>query len=572
MKRALVLFILVLPTLAAGLDWQPWSDNLFARAKQQDRLVLLDLEAVWCHWCHVMAETTYKDPAVDALLEQNYLLIRVDQDSRPDISHRYEDYGWPATVIFDSNGKELVKRQGYIEPAEMARLLKAVIEEPTPKPSVVPEKLIEFAASAQMSVELRAKLHTRYLAGYDHKQGSWGFSQKYLDWDSVELAIALARQGDANAAGMARKTLDEQFHLIDPVWGGVYQYSTGGNWKEPHFERIMQFQAANLRIYSLGYEQWHAPEYRKAALDVHRFLHEFLTSPEAAFYTSMDADLVDGEHSAAYFKLDDAGRRKLGIPRIDRHIYSRENGWAIEAVVALYEATGDEQYLAEARRAADWIIANRPIANGGYRHDERDLAGPFLGDTLAMSRAFLKLYEATADRRWLTRAADGVRFIAANFRNAAGAGFVTSRTATDAAYRPEPEHDENLSLARTANLLASYTGDAAFRETAIEAMRFAVTPDIAKEYTPAGLLLTDLELSHPPVHITVVGAKSDAAAHRLFLNALTYPCGYRRVEWLDRAEGPLPNSDVEFPVLSESAAFLCSGNTCTRLGKSAPQW
>jgi uncharacterized protein YyaL (SSP411 family) len=570
MKRALALLLFIYPAIAAdSLNWQPWSDDIFARAKQQDRLVLLDLEAVWCHWCHVMAETTYKDPATVALLQQKYLLIRVDQDSRPDISHRYEDYGWPATVIFDANGKELVKRQGYIEPAEMARLLKAVIDDPTPKPSVVPEKQIEFATSAQLPDDLRTRLRARYLAGYDRKHGSWGFSQKYLDWDSVELAIAMARQGDANAAAMARKTLDEQFHLIDPVWGGVYQYSTGGNWKEPHFEKIMKFQAENLRVYSIAYSQWRTPEYRNAALDIHRFLHDFLTAPEGGFYTSMDADLVDGEHSASYFKLDNAGRRKLGIPRVDRHVYARENGWAIEAVVTLYEATGDPQYLSEARRAAEWIIANRSLDNGGFRHDAQDVSGPYLGDTLAMSRAFLKLYEATADRQWLTRAAAGLGFIAANFHNAAGAGFLTSRTATDAAYRPEPEHDENLSLARFANLMASFTGNTAFRDVALEAMRFAVTPDVATEYTPAGLLLADLEMTHPPVHITVVGPKSDPEARNLFLRALTYPTAYRRVEWLDRSEGTLPNSDVDFPVLPESAAFLCSGTSCSRLGKAA---
>jgi len=89
---------------------------------------------------------------------------------------------------------------------------------------------------------------------------------------------------------MARQTLDTQFNLIDPVWGGVYQYSTGGDWKEPHFEKIMQMQTENLRIYALAYAQWHRPEYLKAATDIHRFLKTFLMSPEGALYTSQNAD------------------------------------------------------------------------------------------------------------------------------------------------------------------------------------------------------------------------------------------------------------------------------------------
>ncbi len=213
------------------------------------------------------------------------------------------------------------------------------------------------------------------------------------------------------AEKMARQTLDAQLNLLDPAWGGVYQYSTDGDWKHPHFEKIMQMQAENLRIYSLGYAQFRKPEYLKAAQEIHRYLKTFLMSPEGAFYTSQDADLIDGVHSDKYFKLDDAARRKQGIPRVDKHSYSRENGWAIAAFAAFYQATGDESVLAEAKRAAEWVIANRGLSGsaGGFRHDEKDATGPasfgpFLGDTLAMTRAFMALYASTGDRVWLGQA------------------------------------------------------------------------------------------------------------------------------------------------------------------------
>ena len=77
--------------------------------------------------------------------------------------------------------------------------------------------------------------------------------------------MARARAGDTKSGEMARQSLNAQFNLIDRVWGGVYQYSVGGDWKEPHFEKIMNFQAGNLRIYSLAYEEWHDPQYLKAA-------------------------------------------------------------------------------------------------------------------------------------------------------------------------------------------------------------------------------------------------------------------------------------------------------------------
>src|ERR1700674_5717452 len=77
----------------SGLEWRPWSDAAFADARAEHKFVLLDLEAVWCHWCHVMDDVTYRDPIVIQLLNQRYVLVKVDQDARPDISNRYENYG-----------------------------------------------------------------------------------------------------------------------------------------------------------------------------------------------------------------------------------------------------------------------------------------------------------------------------------------------------------------------------------------------------------------------------------------------------------------------------------------------
>src|ERR1700748_133176 len=121
MSRSILVLLLVLglhlraaPSPEEPLHWQPWTNELFAQSAREHKLVILNLHAVWCHWCHVMEETTYKDPKVIALLKSKYLTVEVDADSRPDLANRYEDYGWPATIIFDQNGKEIAKRRGYI--------------------------------------------------------------------------------------------------------------------------------------------------------------------------------------------------------------------------------------------------------------------------------------------------------------------------------------------------------------------------------------------------------------------------------------------------------------------------
>jgi len=546
-----------------ALHWQPWSQAAFEQARREHRFVLFHLEAVWCHWCHVMDATTYKDPKVIQLLNSRYVLVRVDQDSRPDLSNRYEDYGWPATVVFAADGSEIVKRQGYLEPEEMASILQAIIDDPSPGPSVQREKPMVYASQASLTPEQQTELQKSYLAGYDRVHGSWGFNQKYLDWDSVEYSIDLAQAGDKNAEQRARQTLHVQLRLLDPAWGGVYQYSTDGDWNAPHFEKIMQMQAENLRIYALAYAQWGDPEYLHAATEMARFLKTFLTGPEGAFYTSQDADLIEGKHSADYFARDDAARRKLGVPRVDRRQYARDNGWMITALAALYSATGDRQYLDAATRSARWVLYNRSVLGGGFRHDMHDVAGPFLGDNAAMARAFLALYSATGDRAWLTRAEAAAKFIQQNFRNPAGAGYLTSHTPTDRSYTPHPERDENVMVLRFANVLEHYTGDSADRDMAENAMRYLAAPVVANRLPASSVLLAERELTSAPLHLTIVGHKDDPAAQALFQAALCYPSSYKRLEWWDARAGRLPNPDVHYPELARPAAFVCADRTCS---------
>jgi uncharacterized protein YyaL (SSP411 family) len=549
--------------LSGKLNWLSWSDAVFSQAKHEQRFVLLDLEAVWCHWCHVMDVTTYRDPKVLALLHGRYLTVRVDQDSRPDLSNRYEDYGWPATVVFDAAGHEIVKRQGYLTPGEMASMLQAIIDDPTPGPSVRAEPEIAYPANPLLAGSRRAQLEKDYLAGYDAKQGSWGADQKYLDVDSVELAIDKAALGDAHAETMAKQTLDAQLQLLDPEWGGVYQYSTDGVWTKPHFEKIMSVQAENLGIYGEAYAQWHDPKYLHAAQAIQQFLATFLSSPDGAFYTSQDADVIEGQHSADYFALNDQQRRKRGIPRVDTHMYARENGWAIAALASLYEVTADPKALDQAVRAADWVTEHRALPGAGFRHGAKDVAAPFLGDSIAMTRAYVALYRVTADRKWLKNATASMGYIDRTFRSPSGAGFVSAAAATDRAYQPHPQRDENVSVARTANLLFHSTGDAKYRSMSDVAMRYLAAAPVATRLPVASVLLADYEMGRPPLHLTVVGRKDDPAAKALFLAALQYPSLYKRLEWWDAREGRLPNADVQYPSVPRAAAYVCTERTCS---------
>jgi len=553
------------PSSAAdGLKWSGWDDELFARATAEKRFVILDLEAVWCHWCHVMEKTTYANPQVQNLLASKYLPVRVDQDANPDLSSRYGDWGWPATIVFGPDGTEIAKIRGYIEPERMQALLKAIIDDPSPGPSVGEAFEVKPSTSAFLNKEARAELTKNVDESYEDNLGGWGESQKYIDADSLDLAITRAETGDATAIKRARQTLDAAVALIDPIWGGVFQYSEAGSWSHPHFEKIMSFQAQYLRQYSQAYALWKDPKYLAAARDIERYLAAFLTSPDGAFYVSQDADLDHDTDGHTYYALPDGERRKLGMPRIDKNVYARENGWAISGLAAYYDIANDPKALEIAVRSAKWVIDNRALPNGGFRHGDKDRGGPFLGDTVAIGQAFLDLYAATGNRDWLTSAAKAGDFVV-TFRDDAG-GFLTSKTSegkTGVFAKPAKLMDDQVQVARFMNLLDRYYGNASYREQASHAMRYLASASAEMLRPLPGVLLADEELAIEPTHMTVVGHKDDPKAQALHAVARALPARYKRLEWLDLREGKLPNPDVEYPDLGEPAAFACSNRICS---------
>jgi uncharacterized protein YyaL (SSP411 family) len=484
------------PTTQPAITWNFYGDDAFARAKRDHKLIILDLQAVWCHWCHVMDEKTYSNPDVQKLLKDNFVAIKVDQDSRPDISNRYEDYGWPATIVFDSDGHEIVKRRGFIPPDQMIAMLKACVADPTPGPSIEVVRAIHPATQPALSPQVKAKLSKDLSAFYDEKNAGWGTGFKFIDADLIEYCM---RQQDEHAQQMARKTLTAGRKLVDPAWGGVYQYSTDGDWDHPHFEKIMSYQADDMRTFARAFATWHDPNDLDAAEAIHHFLTTFLLSPDGAFYTSQDADQIPGVHGGEYFALDDAARRKLGVPRVDTNIYSRENGWAINSLVTLNECTRDADALKQAVTAADWIADHRSLPGGGFSHGDHDPAGPYLGDTLAMGRAFLHLYQVTHDGRWLTRAtaaADFIRshFVAADEQKSPG---VFTCASCGGSMPAQAEVDENIAVVRFGVALHAVTGKIEDQRLAERAMRYLAAPEVANKrgFLVGGLLIADEEMN-----------------------------------------------------------------------------
>jgi len=492
-----------------ALPWADFNAATFAKAKAERRFIVMDGSAEWCHWCHVMEATTYHDPAIRKLLAERFVQIKVDIDSRPDLEERYGDYGWPATVIFSPDAEELGKYRGYIAPEQFAEILKAVIDAgdraaksapqgakrasgpmtPISPPSPLPEEEIEWIHHFT-EVEL-----AEY---YDDNEGGWGRSQKApLAWDNA-WALARAKDGDAKFREKVLFTLDRQRKLIDPVWGGIYQYSAASDWDHPHFEKLMPFEAGALDNYAAAYALTHDAKHLEAAKAMRGYIDAFLRGPEGGFYTTQDADLNAHDPSKPfmsghdYYAKGDAERRALGVPRIDTHEYGKDNGLAIAAYVTLYEATSDASALAEAQKAADRILATHLTPRGGIAHDAQPSAKVLhLADNAAMGFALMRLYEATKRPETLASATRIADFMMKELLDPEGGGFYASTPGPDAvgvfATRRKPFEDNVMAirfLARAHN--------AAYAKAIAGAIRAIATPE---EIKGRGRMLGDFLLA-----------------------------------------------------------------------------
>jgi uncharacterized protein len=571
MRRFLVLLLILVAGPARAettLPWQKWSPALFETAAREDKYILLHMAAVWCHWCHVMEGTTYRDPAIQKAILDKFIPVRVDQDSDPELSYRYENWGWPATIMLDKDGNEIFKRRGYIPPELFAKLLAAVIEDPSALPSLTMGATVDPDAVG-LSDARRARTESLMLQSYDKQHGGFGETQRLVHGDTLEWALDRSRPLQRNAdtdiwRDVAGRTLTGARRLIDPVWGGMFQYSDKVDWSGPHFEKLLNVQRDAMRAYVLAWQIGRDDADLRAAKDIGRWLMDFMRDDSGAFHTSQDADVSHGEHGDVFYAKSDAERRAGPQPPIDRNAYARENGWAIASLAALYDVTGDQALLEAATKAFDWAQANRRAPNGGFGHARATNDDTHLGDTLAMAEAALALYRSTAERRYLALAAEWAEVIARDHRDPAG-GFMVRRPepgAKGVLAKPVRQVDENVATTRLFNLLARNTGRTDFRAAAEHGMRYLIALAEDDLVVP-GALLADRELSREPAHVTIVGAKDDPAAQALYATARQYPTRYLRIEWLDRREGPLPAADVEYPELAEAAAFACANGACS---------
>lgn len=570
------------PASESAVEWSPWETATFVRANGENKLILINVIASWCHWCHVMDEVTYADPEVAALLREHFVVIRVDSDARPDILERYRAWGWPATAILSPEAQPVVNLRGYREPEVFAALLRELVAEHGRGELRAFDEVEAQAAPADADLaRIRDKAAAQLDAYFDEEGLGWGAKQKYPWSEPIEYAFVRARIHQDQPEQVAWReralaTLAAEAALIDPVWGGMYQYSSKGVWDQPHFEKIAMIQAGALENHAHAALITKDLRWVEAARPITEYLLGTMQDPAGGFYTSQDADLrreggesegrgsVDGPE---YYALDDASRRALGIPRIDTAVYADLNGLTIHGLCELYRASGEPALLEAATRAADRILATHRDASGGFGHGPgaptKELR--HLADQAAMGWALVALHRVTGDRRWLREAETTAKFMVAKLRAKDGGLFAHTKDPAAVgvfAERNEPLPENALAALFFIELHGLLDGDGSvetpYRDHA-RAILLAVGDDaqIESRGKVVGRYLIALELLLATSYdLTIVARPDDPAGDELHFAALKL--------WEPRVSLERSAPGERYPDTGAAAIYLCSDVACSQ--------
>ena len=525
----------------AEVQWVDWDQATFARAAAEDRIILINVVAEWCHWCHVMEETTYADPEVARLLRDNFVTIRVDSDARPDVSERYRAWGWPATAVLTPDARPVTELRGYKNPETFAEFLRGLVAErdagtlrrrgpAEPKP----------AAGGRDLAPIRTRVAAQMDEFWDEANAGWGQRQKYPWPAPIELSLVRARVHDDEAVWGERAvaTLQAQLALLDPVWGGMYQYSVGGVWNDPHYEKIAMIQAGAIETYALAARATGDDALLQPARQVAAYVLDVMQDPDGGFYTSQDADLRREDGStivgAEYYAMSDGQRRAAGMPRIDTAVYADLNGLTITALCELYRAGRDPDALEAAIGAAERLQRTHLVESAGaYLHGEDDDRRGLLhlSDQAAMGRALLALYTVTGDVQWRDRAQRLGDFVLEHLQADDG-GFFAHTVDPSAvgvfAERRLPVEENGQAARFLLELHWVSDGDGTTQTPYLSAarralLRVGMTPKLPREGKVVGRLLLGTELAQAGhVDVTVVGETDDAKAQALWEAALRW--------------------------------------------------
>jgi uncharacterized protein len=323
------------------IHWHEWGEAVFARAKAEDKPILLDIGAVWCHWCHVIDRESYENPEIAKIVNENFVAVKVDRDERPDVDSRYQSAigalsgqgGWPLTGFLLPDGKPFYGGT-YFPPEDqggrpgLRRLLLAVADSYRNKRADLERaanSLTEAVAQAETFSGAHAKLDVTVVDAqiqsimklFDSRNGGFGQSPKFPHPSAIELLLDRYQQTkDKQLLVAVESTLEKMAHggVYDQLSGGFHRYSVDERWLVPHFEKMSYDNSELLRNYLHAWQVTQTPLFREIAEGIIGWANDVLSDQyNGGFYASQDAD-YSLEDDGDYFTWTVAEIREMLLP------------------------------------------------------------------------------------------------------------------------------------------------------------------------------------------------------------------------------------------------------------------
>ena len=540
------------------IAWLPWGAEAFAKAQEENKPVLLSISAAWCHWCHVMDETTYQDTDVAGFINQEFVAIRADSEHRPDINTRYNVGGWPTTAFLTSHGG-LIGGATYLPPDQLLAMLSemasAYREQKTQLYDQARQLLHQrrdrarHPAAGPEVEEVLVDMVARVVTGaYDAKNGGFGTAPKFPNPSVVQFVLHLARtSGEEFYRVMLEKTLDGMAKgpLYDGEEGGFFRHSANADWSEPQLEKLLEDNLGLAGIYLDAYLLLNRDDYRQVACQTIDYMTAHLYSDAVPGFRGSQ-----GAHSE-YFSLPMAARDGQTPPATDDACYTASNA---RAVILLLDASWKLERPALGQSALDVLAPLSKMAQEGRLSHVYTEAGPspvpaFLADWAALLDALLAAYHHTGREDYLEGAKGAGAVLVDRFFDQDKGGFFDTEEDTDAIgylqvrEKPLPE---NVAAALALLNLYQATRNADYREVAQATLSAFV--ESYREYGEFSAVygLAVHHLLNSPVEITIEGSAQDQGTMAMLRAA---------------ARLPYPNLEIR-PVLSDNADTPAQAQVC----------
>lgn len=539
-------------------DWEPFNENVFKKAKRENKLVVLHLGANWSHWCHEMEESTYSNSLIIDYLNKNFIVCKEDHDARQDLTSIYGQYGWPATIIFDADGHELAKESGFINNDRFMNMLTQIHNNPTPLPNNTLQIDIRTTSDSakQQSLQL---LKNKFLNSLDLKEGGFNFGQKHIDFESFEYAFNHSST-DTTFQQWVQTSIINSTSVYDHIWGGVFQYSTNNDWKHVQYEKLLSVQARYIKMYCWYYKRYHEIDALKKAEGTAAYVDRFLKANNGLYYNAQDADLVPGEKATDYFALEDAERMKQGVPAVDQYIYTYNNAEIAEAFLILWATNGNKIYLDKATKCVN-ILMHKHKLNNSYIHSEAyGTIFVSLKDNLAVLKTLMLMYRATGNTIYKSAAAQLVREIATTFNS--GKGYLYSFIGSSP-IKATYNISENIEACRLLNYSSYFFKNTKYKSLSEDILKFLTNPTLVYTLsTEAGILSAAEELQHEPT-IAALMLKNENGLKTYYIAAsISFPRFYfNNVIYTNKTIGS--DKMNVFDASDKNFMILCTSTYCS---------